>query len=399
LKLDSIQPRTLRYRNHYKIYLFILSVLSLLLSTYWWFKFSVEGHQVILESYRWELIFSFIYFSAFAFFYFFWVRPKMKKSIQVFAECIVIHDGRLKEEVKFEDIESINLVCWSIFYLKTKKGVKHYFHSGYERVDYIWEGLHLARADLFSPTLYEDFRVKLVQYDHHQKRKDWFFKHKMVDVFNWAILPFMFLSLAFMFQSKNVIIHHQGIYFFRLFMYSMLILVSTAFFYSLVLKKFVFDKKVKSQMKETEVKVRDLEFEGMILHRSKIFQFITATFALAILVKMDVNLYSVTKVREDLAHFNLKKGHTVLIDNRYNCVGCKYQILDGDYVVFGRGTIGQVLAKEGDMVGEVSHDKKGRMIASENLQEVPRGHVAVRAANGKDIVFVKIQELIGKIQN
>jgi hypothetical protein len=359
----------------------------------------VDGHQVIFESYRWELIFSFIYFSAFAFFYFYWVRPKMKKSIQVFSDSLMIHDGRNKEEVKFEDIESINLVCWSIFYLKTKKGVKHYFHSGYERVDYIWEGLYHARGDLFSPSLYEEFRVKLVQYDHHQKRKDWFFKHKMVDVFNWAILPLMFLSLAFMFQSKNVIIHHQGIYFFRLFMYSMLILVSTSFFYSLVLKKFIFDKKVKSQMQEMEVKVRDLEFEGMILHRSKIFQFITATFALAILVKMDVNLYSVTKVREDLAHFNLKKGHTVLIDNRYNCVGCKYQILDGDYVVFGRGTIGQVLAKEGDMVGEVSHDKKGRMIASENLQEVPRGHVAVRAANGKDIVFVKIQELIGKIQN
>lgn len=399
MKLDVIQPRTLRYRNHYKIYLFVLSIISLLLCTFWWFKFSVEGQKVIFEHYRWEMGFSIFYFLSFGIFYFYWVRPKLKKSIQVFQHSLVIYDGSFKEEVRYEEIEFIQLVCWSIFFIKTKKGVKHYFHSGYERVDYIWEGLHEARPDLFSSIQYEDFRIKLVQYDHHQKRKEWFFKHKMVDVFNWAVLPIMFIAFAFVFQSKYILIHQQGIYFFRLFMYSMLILITTSFFYSQVLKKFVFDKKVQTQIKETEIKVRDLEFEGMILHRSKIFQFITASFALAMLVRLDVNLYSVTKVKEDLTNFNFKKGHTILIDNRYNCVSCRYQLIDGDFIVFGRGTIGQVLAKEGDMVGEVSHDKKGRMIASENLQEVPRGHIAVRAANGKDIIFVQIQELIGKIQN
>lgn len=400
MKIDLIQPRTLRYRNHYKFYLIVLLVLSFLQIAYWCFKCSSDGFAEIFKNDPWEIVLSSLYFLFFSFFYFFWVRPKMRKSIQVYPDSLSIHDGHHKDEVKYEDIESLNLVCWSIFYIKTKKGVKHYFHSGYERVDYIWEGLYQARRDLFSPKLYEEFRVKLVQFDHHEKRKEWFFKHKMIDVFNWAILPVMFLCLAYMFQSKSVIIHHEGIYFFRLFMYSMLILISTSFFYSLVLKKFVFDKKVAVQMKEkeTDVKVRDLEFEGMILHKSKVFQFITAAFALVMLVKMDVNLFSVTKVREDIANFNFKKGHTILIDNRYNCVGCKYQLHDGDYVVFGRGTIGQVLAKEGDMVGEVSHDKRGRMIASENLQEVPRGHVAVRASNGKDIVFVRIQDLIGKIQ-
>jgi hypothetical protein len=50
-------------------------------------------------------------------------------------------------------------------------------------------------------------------------------------------------------------------------------------------------------------------------------------------------------------------------------------------------------------VGQVSQDAKGRMIASENIQEVPKGHIAVKAAKGKAIVFVKIEDLIGKIQN
>lgn len=60
--------------------------------------------------------------------------------------------------------------------------------------------------------------------------------------------------------------------------------------------------------------------------------------------------------------------------------------------------VGQVMAKEGELVGEVSQDKTGRMIASTNVQEVPVGHLAVKSSNGKDIIFIRIDDLIGKIQ-
>jgi hypothetical protein len=50
------------------------------------------------------------------------------------------------------------------------------------------------------------------------------------------------------------------------------------------------------------------------------------------------------------------------------------------------------------MVGQISQDRKGRIIASENIQEVPKGHLAIKLANQKDIVMVKLDELIGKIQ-
>jgi hypothetical protein len=56
------------------------------------------------------------------------------------------------------------------------------------------------------------------------------------------------------------------------------------------------------------------------------------------------------------------------------------------------------MAKEGDMVGQISEDSKGRTIASENIQEVPRGHLAVKMAKNPGIVMVKLDELIGKIQ-
>jgi hypothetical protein len=127
-------------------------------------------------------------------------------------------------------------------------------------------------------------------------------------------------------------------------------------------------------------------------------QIITASFLFALVMRSEMNFYSLTKTKDDLTSFNLKKGHTLIVDNRYNCLTCKYPLKDGDIVVFGRGTIGQMMASEGDMVGQISQDKRGRIIASENIQEVPRGHVAIKLANQQEIVMIKLSDLIGKIQ-
>lgn len=397
-KLESMQPRFLKYRNHYKIYVLGFLLVCGLITAYWGMKFFSDGWKITLEDYPWELSFSFMCFFSCASFYVFWLRPKMKRSVQVFEDHVLVHNGKSKDAIHYSEIESVTVVCWSIFYVKTKDGIKHYFNSSLERVDYIWEGIHHNRPDLIPDKDFEEYRLKLVQYDHHQKRKEWFFKHKLVDVFNWFVVPVLFVAFAYIFQSKQVMIHQEGLYFFRLFMFALLVLLSVAFMYSIILKKLVFDKKITEQMSHQIDKMRDLEFEGLIVQRSKMFQLVTACFVLALLVKTDANFYSITKVKEDIATFELKKGNTILVDNRFNCVGCKYQLNDGDLVVFGRGVIGQVLAKEGDMVGLISQDTAGRMIASEQVQEVPKGHLAVKSSNGKDIMFIKIEELIGKIQ-
>lgn len=399
IKLDTVQPRFLRYRSHYKIYVLCFMIISMLVMTFWTLRFLEDGYQNVVQYQSSELIFSAMYFAVAGTFYFLWLRSRLKRSVQVFDNHILVHNGKQKEVLNYADIQSVTVVCWSIFYVKMQNGFKHYFNSSLERVDYIWEGIHAARPELIPHNEFEEYRIKLVQYDHHQKRKEWFFKHKLVDVFNWAVLPVVFLLCAYVIQSRNVFINQSGLYFFRLFMYALLVLLSTAFFYSLVVKKFIFDRKLNEQMGSAPDKIRDLEFEGVVLQRSKIFQFITACFVLAMVIRLDINLFSVTKVKEDLAGFNLKKGHTIVVDNRFNCIACRYELKDGDLVMFGRGIIGQVLAKEGDMVGQLGHDTKGRMIASENVQEVPRGHLAVKASNGKDIVFIKIDDLIGKIQN
>jgi hypothetical protein len=319
--------------------------------------------------------------------------------IQVFPTHIWVHNHGKKEEINFENVESVGIVCWSVFYFKMKGGKKHFFSSSLERADYIWEGFHAARPDLVVPETYEEFRTKLVQYDHHQKRKEWFFRHKMIDVFNWIVLPLTFLGLSYLIQTRDIIINQQGMYFFRLFMYSVLILIITTFLFSIVLKKLIFDKRVKLQMDmQSGDKLRDIEFEGIILHRSKLLQMVTASFMFALVMRSEMNLFSLTKIKADLTSFDLKGGHTLVVDNRYNCLTCKYPVRDGDIVVFGRGTIGQVMAAEGDMVGKISEDKSGRIIASENIQEVPKGHIAIKMANQQEIVMVKLGELIGRIQ-
>ena len=397
-KLDSLQPRFLRYRGHYKIYLSFALMFSGLLISYWAYRFThLEPNKVWTEQVA-EMSFSAAFFCAVCFYYFAWLRPRLKKSVQVFQSHVLIHDGKSVSEVRFDDVESVTMVYWSLFFFKMKNGHKYYFNSGLERVDYVWEGLKNARPELMQGEEFETFRLKLVQYDHHQKRKEWFFKHKVVDVFNWIVLPFAFMMGAYYFQSRSINIHQEGLYFFRLFMYSLLVILVTTFFFGILLKKLVFDKKIANQMLDGSDKFRDIEFEGMILQRSKIFQVLTTCFVFAVIVKADLNFYSVTKIKENMSSYDLVKGKTVIVDNRYNCTKCQFNIQDGDIVLFGKGYVGQVMARPGDMVGEVSKDTSGRMIASSNVHEVPTGHVAVKSNNGKDLLFVKVSDLVGKIQ-
>lgn len=396
---ESLQPRLLKYRAHYKWYVTGMLFVGALLVCYCSYIYSMYGGEILWKEYQPELFWTAFYFVFSVGCYFFWLRSKLTRSVQVHKDGIDIQNGTHKEKILYSDIEVVAPVARSMFYLKTKQGIKYYFNSSLERIDYVWEGLYHARPDLFGSVDFEGYRVKLVQYDHHQKRKEWFFKHKFVDVFQWIIIPSLFVLVTYKVQSQYVQIHQLGLYVFRLSMFSMLALLICTFLYSFVLKKLLFDKKIKAQMQGSGDKVRDMDYESVIVQRSKMLQTMTACFVLAVLVKMDANLFSVTRLKEDIAMSNLHKGKTVVIDNRYNCYNCKHSIQDGDWIVFGRGQIGQVMAKSGETVAQIGQDKAGRMIASTDMLEVPEGHVAVRIGNeGQDVLFVKATDLVGRIK-
>jgi hypothetical protein len=398
LKLESAQPRLLRYRSHYKIYWLSLLVFSGIILSFWGHRWLTKG-ELLFKDYQFEMWFSGFYFLAFGAFYLFYLQKRLHRSVQVYTDRIVVHHGKEKEDFAFSEIESVRMVCWSLFYFKLKNGLKFYFSSSIERVDYIWEGFHQARPELLNKEEYEAFRIKLVQYDHHQKRREWFFRHRLIDICNWIILPLSFIGMTYVIQSKDIVIHQQGLYFFRLFMYSILVLLISTFVFSIVLKRFVFDKRIKIQLEDKpQDKIRDLEFEGIVLQQSKLLQMIMASFVFFLVVKSDLNLYSVTKIKDDFANFNLKKGSTVIVDNRYNCTSCKYQIHEGDVVIFGRGYIGQIIAHQGETIGKISRNTVGRMIASEDIHTVPQGHVAVKLGEKAAPMMIKLNDVIGRVQ-
>lgn len=400
MKIEPLQPRILRYRNHNLPFVLISSILSVLIFGFWAQRLSLNSINELLKNHLFELTITILcYFFTFLYYWFF-IRPNSKKSVQVYTDYLLLQSKGVKNlQLFFDQVERITVVFGSVFYLKMKDGKKYYFSSSYERVEYVWEGLYNSRKDLLSKKHYEEYRIKLVQFDHHQQRREWFLRHKIYDFLNWSILPVLFLFFSYLFQSRNVLIYHEGLYFFRLFMFCMLVLIFSSFLFSLILKKLVFDRKIQNLAENENFKIRNLEEEEIFIQRSKLLQSITTVLLLVMLIKMDLNFYSLTKVRSDVVNLNFKKGNTIVIDNRYNCINCRYSLRDGDFVIFGKGVIGQVIAKEGEMVGEVSQDRQGRVIASENIHEVPPQHLAVMADNGKDIMFVKISDLVGKVQN
>ena len=119
--LDSIQPRYLRYRSHFKIYLVALLTVSGLVLSFWGHRISQERWQTVYSEYNFELWMSACYFFAFGCFYTFWLRFRLNRVVQVFPTHIFIHNSGKKEEILFDDVESVEIVCMSLFYFKMKK--------------------------------------------------------------------------------------------------------------------------------------------------------------------------------------------------------------------------------------------------------------------------------------
>lgn len=400
LKLGTIPPRLLKFRHQYTIYFRLLLIISVAMISGWGILFVQAGPFSVVSRYAYEFIFSCLFLGTFTLSYIFWWRLKLKQTVQVFEDRLIIERQGKKVEVLFADVDSVSIVGWSLFYFFMKSGEKHYFNSTLERVDYIWEGLYFFRPDLLSKEEYEAYRVKLVQYDHHQKRKEWFFKHRLLDVLNWCVLPLLFMAFIYVLQSKELLIHEPFYYFFRLLMYSLLTLLTTAFFYNIAIKKLIFDKKVEDQLGvEPSDKIRDLEYESVIIQRTKLVQSVSVVILFGLIIQTDFNMFTLTKVRGDYSAFNLVTGKTLIVDNRYNCVHCKFAVDEGDTVVFSKGQIGQVLAKAGELVGQVQETSQGRSIASESVTLIPEGHIALQLANSAEIVVIQESELVGKLQN
>lgn len=331
--------------------------------------------------------------------YFWWLHPKLTRQVQVFPDRIRVSRGAKVWDIHFRDIKHVSRPFASFIKLELTSGKSWWFSAALERIDYLWEGIGRDRPELVvSADEFEKFRLRLVQFDHHEKRKEWFFRHRFLDVVNWVVLPAVVIVLGYQYQHQEVVIHSKGLYFFRLTMFALFVTISCAFLWSVLMKKLVFDRLVEAQM-ESGSKLRDLRREDQILQRSKFLQIVTSAFVLTLIIRSDFNLYSVTKMKQGSQAYSLKTGTTVIVDHRYNCVQCKHALREGDLILFGRGTIGQVLAAPGEVIAQTQPASEGRSIASETVTEIPAGHIALKTgAEGKDVVLVPISDLVGKLK-
>lgn len=398
MEINTRAPRNLPYRLYYRLYAVACAVAWLICA---------GGLTLILlqNGFSWQNGGSdeILSFASMLFFipaiYLWWLHPKLTQTVQVYSDHLRVSSKEFSWEIAFNDIMAIELPFHSMIRLRMKDGHSWWFSAALERSDYLWEGLMRARPELIgSREDFENFRLKLVQYDHHEKRKEWFFRHRLLDVINWVVLPGLALVMGYHFQSEQVVIHSNTLYFFRLSMYLLLVTILCAFAWSVILKKFVFDKLVKKQMQEGS-KLRDLVLEDRIIQRTKWLQLVTCAVLIAAVVKSDLNLFSVTKLRLESKAFKLIPGKTIVIDNRYNCVDCFHAVKEGDLLLFGRGTIGQVLALPGEVIAQTRTTSLGRSIASETVMEVPSGHIALKTgADGKEVVLVRIGDLVGRLK-
>lgn len=389
------QPRPLLYRSHYKWYAVLLAVA--------WGSCLIAMITLGVMDYK-EYFDEVAFFASFSIMlptlYLVWLHPKLTRTMQVFTDGVRINSSAEVFDIKFDNLESITLPFGSIVKFKMKDGINWSFDSSLERLDYLWEAVWRSRPELVGNSdKYEAFRLKIVQNDHHEKRKEWFFRHRLIDLLNWIVLPAVILSLGYKVQSADIVVHSVGLYFFRLSMFILLATISSAFLYSLIFKKFIFDKKLEENIGSDRSKRRDVNHENIIIQRAKSLQLITCSVIMFSILHTELNLFSVTRLRDGAKVFNLKPGSTVVVDNRFNCLNCKHSIKEGDLIVFGRGSVGKILALSGDVIAKTTENSAGRTIASETVVSVPKNHLALQVgAEGREIVFIKIEDLVGKLK-
>jgi len=392
------EPRILTYRFFYKWYAWATAAA---------WACCLVGLLVILrrQSWQWhgEGTDEAMSFISLLFFlpalYLWWLHPKISRQVQVHKDHIQVSNKDYSWEIAFADIHHIDRPFQSLMRLHMNDGHSWWFSAALERPDYLWEGLYQARPELIGKAEeFESFRIALVQYDHHEKRKEWFFNHRLLDLVTWMVLPILTLFVGHLIQSPHVIINSQWQYFFRLTMYALFVITTSSFLISLLMKKFVFDRMLNEQMKEGS-KIRDLDFERSMVQKSKWVHVSVCGAVLACVLATDLNLYSVIRLSADAKAYKLEPGRTVVIDNRFNCVSCAHAVREGDVLVFGKGVIGEVLAVPGEVIAQARPTTIGRSIASETVMEIPAGVIALKTGpKAQEVVLVPIGDLVGKLK-
>jgi hypothetical protein len=392
--------RSLSFRKHYRYYYAFWASIWLACA---WYAIDQWNDEIALSSMKAELGVLSALAIVLGLLYFIWLRKTFWIELKVFDDHIEVHQKRNDvRKYEFSKIKKIQTLPGSLFVIKFEDGKSLILGSMLERCDYVWDSIYQVRSDLISKEAHDKKRMKLISHDHHQKRREFFWKHRGFDFLHWAFLPISFVGATAIVQMQQIEIHQPATYIFRLAMISVLVVIVSAFIFSFTLKKMVFDPRLRKQLtNKSGSKIRDTSFEKSIWGKTKVWQFAFSVLAFSYVLKNDLNLFSITKIKHDIAISNFKKGETIVVDNRFNCLKCDYKIKEGDIVVFTKGYLGEVLAVAGEKIAYVEGDFQSRSLASNQTSyQIPEGHIAVKTGKDEEpIAIIKIDELIGRVKN
>lgn len=345
--LETMPRRALNYYKHLKIVFFWSSVikfsflgLSLVLAvTTYLMKAELDANRI-----QASFVVSAMLFCIFVFWQFFqkfFLQNISDRRINVFEDRVeIFQEGGEGEKhlISFEEIEKVDWGFFSFFgvFTVTTKDHVYRFSAFLHRAEYILEAIEENRPQIFENVDFEDLRNNVLSADHRLSRvHDMFFgRYKLLSLFTYFLLPIIGTSLITWQQVSRIQVNFLPDYIWSLIN----IIVAAVFFVGMLhflVTEFLFDKDLQLRVKEEfDDKGRDLDYEEGILAKSnpaKIFGIILAFY---MVLAHDINQFGYYRINNSSADLNILKDDVYLVDKRFNCTGCYYELSKNSDIVF-----------------------------------------------------------------
>ncbi len=395
-------PRILRYRKQVRIgislvkYLSYLSILIFFLSIFGYFFLKDHNHQIISILISSGLSFVILYLQ-----YFFLLRPFAIFKMQVFPDKIFIQQGKKEIHIPFEEVIEIksavnkNFGGWFTLILKDKKNYR--FTIALERADYILDAIIKYSPDLMEKIDYQILRKKLILSDHGLSRFYDMFreKYRLITFTHEIILPIIFITLLYLKQKNEFIIHIPTLYFLRIIIWTVIYSGIMWLIFSYLINR-ILDKNMTKRLEEdSSNKKRDTEFEFKTY--KKIFPaylFLLFIFYIGV-YSTDANILGFTSLNNDSEVFGIRPKQRLFYDGKYNCTDCKFKVAINDLIYTYEG-IGKIVALPNQKINIDIQDSEGRFLSSQQEKIVADKNVAIQTVDDK-IIMIDEKIIRGKI--
>jgi len=346
--------------------------------------------------------------------YWFFFKDVMGRTFQASQKHLTCFRGKKEFKIFFEEV--ILLHCSSFgplctFKIKCNSGKVYRLSTMIERADYVIEALLRFNPKLLPWEKFVVFRNKLVLSDHSLARfeESYYGRHSWIAFFHLAFLPIIFLSLLYIQQASDMVIH--SVIGHVLVGLKLIIIVNVGLWsaYQLILKRIIDKKDFEQLQRNLRDKKRNMNYEAK-LYRSvyACTVFVCLMFYTAIYC-FDLNRYEFIMALENFENYGQQAGTIHLVDTRYNCQECHFSVKGGDVVVIlNPHRAGKYLAKIAGFQGELvklnylkndnAGENQGRALASVEERKLAKGELAaITGKSGQYLSPLSEEQIHGKV--